>query len=134
LGLKDTGNAPAQVGASVFEDKEGVVTLKLTKADWDACLDDDQAWQGVCMDDVLLEVYGEDYEELPEGLSADVTIKVKEGVVVTQDDMQPVKSLVAFLRAWIKRRGRRQVVVDIPSELSDKALREALKPVGGNIV
>lgn len=103
---------------------------RLTAAQWWALLDDDTYWAGLCMEEVALRVNGEEVEEVATSLPPETLVTVEGGTICDADTMCDVKSLTAFITTWLRQQGVRQVVIEVPADMTDKAVRERLKGTG----
>lgn len=107
--------------------------MKITKAEWEAFLEDDAHWpNGLCFDEAVFRVAGAEVEELAPDLPDSTVITILDGVV-TDAAMNPVRSLLAHARRWRKAQSVRQVVIEVPMDVSDKALQDHLKAIGARI-
>ncbi len=107
--------------------------LTMTKGDWDKMLNDDAHWDQLIYEEAVLVARGEPFTDLPVDLEDKEPVTIKEGVVVHEEKGTLVRSLSAHAKRWQKKSALRNVVVSVPSRVSDSDLRKALAVVGGKI-
>lgn len=107
--------------------------MKMTKGDYVAFLSDDTFWpDGWCHDETLFRIDGQEVEEVDAALPDSTVIVIVDGIVADAD-ITPIRSLKAHARRWQKAQSVRQVVIEVPREIDDKALRQHLKAIGASL-
>lgn len=107
--------------------------MKMTKGDYVAFLNDDTFWpDGWCHDETLFRIDGQEVEEIGASLPDSTVIVIVDGVVADAD-LNPIRSLKAHARRWQKAQRVRQVVIEVPREVDDKAQRQHLKAIGASL-